>query len=77
MTLNYRQEDGRITGKLGGDPTDYRQECTSKNGSQCAQGSTSNGYRASPIREHVLEPTKYLLPLAIKTSFTEWHEKAL
>jgi hypothetical protein len=43
--------------------------------SELGQINILNGKRALPLTKNVLKSTSYLLPLASKTSFTEWYAK--
>jgi hypothetical protein len=49
----------------------------SRNRSNLGRGNTWNGSRVLPLKLNVLELIPYLLPLASKTSFTEWYAKPL
>ncbi len=54
--------------------TVYRYECVSKK-ARVGPRQYFSGQRALTLGKNELGSTKYLLPLASKTSFTEWHAK--
>jgi hypothetical protein len=58
-----------ITG-VGG--TVYRNDCVSIKRAELGQGIISKRNGGFTLRKHILKSTSYLLPLASKTSFTEY-----